>query len=165
MMEIWESVKQYPNYEVSTHGRVRNKKTGNVLVTTDDSRGYPALGFWANGKGHTKNVHRLVAETFIPNSEGKRTVNHKDGNKRNNHISNLEWSTSSENLKHAYDNGLKRRPDTCGSPKRPVRIIETGQTFDSIGECARAISGDQAHIVNCLSGRYHTHKGYHFEYL
>ena len=78
-------------------------------------------------------------------------MNHKDGNKRNNHISNLEWNTMSENITHAYRNGLKQRPDNVGSPKCKVRIVETGEVFESIGSCARAINGDQAH------------KGYHFE--
>lgn len=161
-MERWKTTK-YPNYEVSTEGRVKKKSTGKILVATNDSRGYPAVTILDDDGQHTKNVHRLVAETFIPNPEGKRTVNHKDGNKSNNHISNLEWNTASENLAHAYKTGLKSRPDNAGSPKRKVRIVETGEIFESVGECARAIKGDQAHIFNCLSGRYHTHKGYHFE--
>lgn len=162
-MEIWKTTSDYPNYEVSTNGQVKKKSTGKILVCTDDSRGYPAVTLINDTGQHTKNIHRLVAETFIPNPENKRTVNHKDGNKRNNHISNLEWNTLSENVKHAYDNGLKKRPDNAGSPKRRVRIVETGEEFDSVGSCARAINGNQAHIFNCLSGRYHTHKGYHFE--
>lgn len=164
-MEIWKPVSDHPKYSVSTHGRVMKTDSGRVLTATDDSRGYPAVTILDNSGQHTKNVHRLVAETFIPNPDGKSTVNHIDGNKRNNHISNLEWNTLSENIKHAYATGLKRRPDYSGSPKRPVRIVETGEVFDSIGECARAIGGDQAHICNCLSGRYHTHKGYHYEYV
>lgn len=162
-MEIWKTVSKHPNYEVSTEGRVKNKTTGRILVATNDSRGYPAVTVLDEDGQHTKNVHRLVAETFIPNPDGKRTVNHKDGNKSNNHTSNLEWNTLSENLKHAYRTGLKQRPDDAGSPKRKVRIVETGEVFDSIGDCARAIGGAQPHISHCLSGRYHTHKGYHFE--
>ena len=162
-MEIWKDTDGYSDYEVSTYGRVKRKSTGTILKPTNDSRGYPAVTIIDSVGQHTKNVHRLVASTFIPNPDGKRTVNHKDGDKRNNHITNLEWNTMSENITHAYRNGLKRRPDSCGSPKRRVRIIETGEEFDSVGSCARAINGDQAHISNCLSGRYHTHKGYHFE--
>lgn len=162
-MELWRTSSKYSDYEISSEGRVKRKSTGTMLIATDDSRGYPAVTIFDCDGQHTKNIHRLVAETFLPNSEGKRSVNHKDGNKRNNHISNLEWVTDSENMKHAYRTGLKVRPDTCGSPKRRVRIIETGDVFDSVGDCARAIGGDQAHIFNCLSGRYHTHKGYHFE--
>lgn len=162
-METWKTAANNSDYEVCTDGRIKRKSTGTILVATNDSRGYPAVTMWDEKGQHTKNVHRLVAETFLPNPDNKRTVNHIDGDKSNNHISNLEWNTMSENISHAYRTGLKRRPDTCGSPKRRVRIVETGETFDSIGECARAINGDQAHISNCLSGKYHTHKGYHFE--
>ena len=163
MMEIWKTSIKYKDYEVSTFGNIKRKKTGKILAQTKDSRGYPSVTIFDKYGQHTKNVHKIVAETFIPNPEKKLTVNHKDGNKSNNHISNLEWNTLSENIKHAYKNGLKRRPDNCGSPKRRIRIVETGEEFDSIGDCARAIKGDQAHISNCLSGKYHTHKGYHFE--
>lgn len=163
-MENWKTPINHPNYLVSDCGRVKKKSTSKILVCTDDSRGYPAVTLIDCDGQHTKNVHRLVAETFISNNMNKRTVNHIDGNKRNNHISNLEWNTSSENLKHAYLNGLKHRPEIGGSPKRRVMIIETGEVFNSIGECSRFIGGDQAHICNCLSGRYKTHKGYHFKY-
>lgn len=163
-MEIWKIARNHHNYLVSSYGRIKKRSTGKILIQTNDSHGYPAVTLIDDDGQHTKNIHRLVAETFIQNPKGKRTVNHKDGNKRNNHISNLEWNTSSENLKHAYAHGLKKRPETCGSPKRKVRILETGETFESIGECARAIGGDQAHICNCLSGRYKTHKNLHFEY-
>lgn len=164
-MEIWKTAKGHSNYLVSDHDRVKKKSTGKILVSTYDSREYPAVTLIDSDGQHTKTVHRLVAETFIPNVLNKRTVNHIDGNKRNNHISNLEWNTSSENLKHAYAIGLKKRPDNSGNPKRRVMIIETGEIFNSIGECARAINGYQSHICNCLSGRYKTHKSYHFKYV
>ena len=89
-MEIWKTAKGHPSYEVSTEGRVRKIATGKILVATDDSRGYPAMTIIDDDGPHTRTVHRMVAETFIPNPENKRTVNHKDGNKRNNHIANLE---------------------------------------------------------------------------
>lgn len=164
-MEIWKTIDAFPNYSVSNEGRVRKDTTGKILVATPDSRGYPALSLKDETGWHTKPVHRLVAKAFIDNPYEKRSVNHIDGNKSNNHISNLEWITDSENMLHAYTTGLKHRPDYAGSPKVAVRIVETGEVFSSVGECARVIGGDQAHIFNCLSGRYRTHRGYHYEYV
>lgn len=68
--------------------------------------GYREVVLTWRGKKHYLLVHRIVAEAFIPNPENKRTVNHKDGNKLNNKVSNLEWNTDVENLKHARDNNL-----------------------------------------------------------
>lgn len=163
-MEVWKTIEDFPNYSVSSDGRVRKDSSGKILIATRDSRGYPSLSLKDENGWHTKMVHRLVAKAFVENPYEKRSVNHIDGNKSNNHISNLEWVTNSENMSHAYATGLKHRPDYAGSPKQRVRIKETGEIFESVGECARAIGGDQAHIFNCLSGRYHTHKGYHYEY-
>lgn len=124
--EIWEEVKGYEGlYEVSNFGRVRSldrvipqmyhgkifdrKMKGKMLnpVTTHD--GY--LTVHLSNKGHKiVKVHRLVAIAFIPNTELKETVNHKDGNKKNNHVSNLEWCSRDENFSHAYNTGLLKWP-------------------------------------------------------
>lgn len=107
MEEIWEVIKDFPKYEVSTLGRVRNCKTGRVLKAGISSgTGYLVCGLCVDGKATTKAVHRLVAETFIPNMDNKNQVNHKDGNKLNNNVNNLEWCTSKHNLRHARDTGL-----------------------------------------------------------
>src|SRR5690554_7339922 len=71
--------------------------------------GYPQVSLCKQGLRRTCSVHRLVAEAFIENPDGKATVNHKDGNKLNNSVSNLEWATYSENLQHAVD-ALHRKP-------------------------------------------------------
>lgn len=94
-------------------GDVMVSETGQVmkngqLLSQYDSNGYKAVQFGQKRIG----VHRLVAMAFIPNPESKPQVNHKDGNKANNHVSNLEWVTGSENMVHAYNHGLvKKRGD------------------------------------------------------
>lgn len=76
------------------------------LTPSPLGNGYFRVNVKRQGKQHTLLVHRAVAEAFLPNPEGKATVNHRDGNKANNHLGNLEWSTYAENAKHAWDTGL-----------------------------------------------------------
>lgn len=92
------------NYEVSDTGLIRNAKTGRLLKQHIGNDGY--LRTQVDGK--TRLVHRLIACAFVPANPGKDFVNHIDGNKQNNCVSNLEWVTQSENMKHAYKIGLKK---------------------------------------------------------
>jgi hypothetical protein len=90
-------------YEVNEHGEVRNIKTKHVLTPCANKKGYLKINL--NKKSFF--IHRLVAKAFIPNPENKPFVNHIDGNKANNNVNNLEWVTNSENMIHAYKNGLR----------------------------------------------------------
>jgi len=92
-------------YSITEDGRVLKNLTKEMSLTLD-TRGYPKVGIIYVDKRRTKKVHRLVAELLIPNPNNLPQVNHIDGDKTNNHISNLEWCTVSHNVKHAYDNGL-----------------------------------------------------------
>ena len=98
---MWVNI--FDKYEISETGIVRNTKSGREVKQFLGKDGY----FRIQIAGKTRTVHRLVALTFIPAEVGKDFVNHKDGDKTNNHVSNLEWCTRSENLKHAYVHGLK----------------------------------------------------------
>ena len=104
-MEQWEFVQDFENYLVSTLGNVKtvNGKPKKIVY---DNKGYGRVELWKNNKGRKFRVHRLVAEAFIPNPLGKEQVNHIDGNKKNNCVSNLEWVTPKENIRHAIENNL-----------------------------------------------------------
>ena len=102
--EEWKTADTLPIYEVSSFGRVRNKKTKNIIRTfSSKDRPYPYFTYESmNYYKKNYRVHRLVAEAFIGPCPEDKEVNHKDLNKSNNHISNLEYVTRSENIKHYY---------------------------------------------------------------
>ena len=155
--EIWKTVDDFPNYEVSNIGNVRNKKTGRILKSAVGSHGYPVVNLFKDGdkKQYNKCVHRLIAEGFLGKQDGL-DVNHIDGNKKNNNLLNLEFCTRQKNVEHAIKNGLNNRKTT-------VKIVETGEQFDSMTDCAKHIQGDMKLISACIRGCQHTHRGYHFE--
>ena len=103
--EVFKDCKYYEElYEVSNYGRVRNKKTKNFITQHDNGKGYLFVTLWKNNKGKREYVHRLVALAFIPNPDKKPTVNHKDEDKQNNYVENLEWMTYKENNNYRTHN-------------------------------------------------------------
>ena len=95
------------NYEIEDNGTIISLKTNNPLFTSLDYKGYKRVMLWKNNKGKLFRLHRLIALHFIPNPENKPQVNHIDGNKLNNCASNLEWTSNLENMRHAWNIGLK----------------------------------------------------------
>lgn len=94
MKEIWKDIEGYEGvYHVSNLGRVKRVATNRVLQPYRNKVGYLLVYLCKNGKRKTHRIHRLVAQSFIPNQENKPEVNHLDENKSNNMVSNLEWST------------------------------------------------------------------------
>lgn len=112
MLEIWKDISGYEGkYKISNYGRLKSL-IGNrgqyrelILKNRPNNNGYIKCELWCKGKVKNTFNHRLVAGAFIPNPEGKPFVNHKDSNPSNNHVSNLEWCTQSENIQHGYKHG------------------------------------------------------------
>jgi hypothetical protein len=96
-------------YEVDDQGNVYSLISNRFVDSGLTSKKYKRVCLVTNGKRKFHHVHRLVAETFIPNPLNLPQVNHKDGNKQNNHVENLEWCSASDNMKHSYDSGLHER--------------------------------------------------------
>ncbi len=162
--EIWKSIIDFPKYEVSNSGKVRNAVTRHVLKPWV-AQGYETLRLWNNTGKHSLKVHRLVAGAFLKNPLSKPEVNHIDGNKLNNFAKNLEWCTSSENTRHAISTGLftPYKLPPYQKPGKRVKIVETGEVFESLTDCAKHIHGFKTAVSACLRGKVKSHMGYHFE--
>lgn len=153
--ELWREWPQDPRILVSNKGNVVSYKRGfgYPLKVSHNSSGYQTV----NAGRRPQLVHRMVAETWIDNPNNYEEVNHINGDKDDNRVENLEWTTRSQNNRHAWRTGLNKGSST------PIRIVETGEIFESLSECARRIGGTRGHITDCLAGRQSTHRGYHFE--
>lgn len=159
-MEKWLPINDFPKYEVSDKGNVRNAQTGKILHHGKNPKGYHIVSLYKNGGQYTKKVHRLVCSAFYGEPGNGFEINHKNGDKSDNSLSNLEWCTGSENIQHAYNSGLRKPPRM-----KKVKIVETGEVFESMSDCARAIGGTVSGIYDCEAGRQDTHRGYHFEWV
>ena len=159
-MERWLPINDFPKYEVSDKGNVRNAQTGKILHHGKNLKGYHIVSLYKNGGQYTKKVHRLVCSAFYGEPGNGFEINHKNGDKSDNSLSNLEWYTGSENIQHAYNSGLRKPPRM-----KKVKIVETGEVFESMSDCARAIGGTVSGIYDCETGRQDTHRGYHFEWV
>lgn len=156
-METWKPLHNFPSYNGSTHGRIMNIRTQHILSQADDENGNKKVCLRKNGKQYTVKVHKIIAETFLGDQPGM-DVRHKDNDRSNNHIDNLEWCTRSETIKDAYDRGNMRARKYIR-----VKVIETGKIYDSISECARDLRCSNSSISKCLSEKLSNVKGYHFE--
>lgn len=178
--EVWKPIKGFPYYEVSNVGRVRSLTrnivhsngmlqycAGKLLTAGDNGRGYLQVGLCLKGKRYTKKVHRLVAETFIPNPTNKPEVNHIDEDKHNNYAGNLNWMTHEENLNHGTVTARISATMLNGSLSKPV--IQESSTGEFIKEWPSAAeagrNGFERSLINrCCRGICSTHKGFKWRF-
>ncbi len=159
MEEVWKDIKGYEGlYQVSSLGKVKNLKYNKILRGTINKGGYLVVSLSKNNKPKKHYVHRLVAQTFIENN----IVNHKNFNKLDNRVENLEWCSQEYNAIYSYLNGRMPLPP-AQAPKRIVR--NDGKTYDSIEEAGKDMNINPSIICNQLKGRQKTVKGYVFMYL
>lgn len=135
-----------------------------ILNPWRDYKGYLRVGLYdEKGKVKSKSVHRIVAEAFLPNPEGKECVCHRDNNKENNAVENLYWGTNLENQRQAWADGLKE------SVKSPVvQITREGEwvkVFCTIKEAAEATGVNRSNISGCARGIRPTAGGYRWQYF
>lgn len=168
MCEEWSEVYSYDIlFEVSTRGRVRTKHHGKkgyqkdyvYMQPTDNGKGYMRLNLKQSGKQKTVYVHELVALAFIPNPNGYVEVNHKDENKSNNNVENLEWCEHIYNCNYGTSKERIGRKNSVG-----VLCVETNQVFNSVIDASETMGVGATAISNCLNGRSKSSCGYTWRY-
>lgn len=185
-MEVWKDIAGYEGiYQVSTAGRVRSLdrmvknhhgtyyfRLGEIKNQRRKNNGYLIVDLYKDNCPKTCHVHRLVAEAFIPNPDGKETVNHIDGIVTNNMLANLEWASPREQNLHFYRNELKAQ---CNIQKailamnaaQAKRVIckENGAAYDSIASAARAFGKSDGSLIGaCCRGERKRAYGFTWEF-
>ena len=181
-METWKNVVGYEGlYLVSNTGVVKSLGNGKCtnpnhcvekeLTIRTSINGYKRVKVYKDGVRKTVSVHRLVAQAFIPNKENKPQVNHKDGNKANNHVDNLEWATAKENILHSVSNGLQVNKKGSQHPqsKAVLQLDLQGnlvKEWGSVKEILREAGYNTIGIIKCCKKekRYKTAYGYQWQY-
>lgn len=174
-METWKPIANTNGLvEVSNMGRVRSLLSGTpkILKTQVDNKGYHRIRVAIERDKRSYKVHREVARAFLENPRNLPQVNHKDGDKNNNSVDNLEWITNKDNAHHAIENGLwdsviegshreneRRKRPVIGYP---VNGICKFKRFDSVAEAERFIGS--RHVVDVLKRKRNTVKGWIFRY-
>lgn len=161
MEEIWKDIKDFDGYQVSSLGRIKSfkqDKDGKLLKIAVGNRGYSVVSLHKDGKGYRKTIHRLVLENFlpIPNMDSME-VNHKDENKQNNCLENLEWLTHKDNVN--YGTGKER---SARKQAQKIMCVETGEIFDSMRIASEKSNINYGNISSACSNPNRTAGGFHW---
>lgn len=156
-MEIWKPLRNFPSYNGSSEGRIMNIRTQIILKPQIDPRGRARVTLIKNNSPHTVSIHRVIAETFLGEHPGM-DVRHKDLDRSNNRVENLYWSTRQETITSSFERG-----DRLPNRRTPVYVLETGERYESVASCARAIGTDSGSIFKCMAGSLPHVKGLHFQ--
>ena len=167
-MEEWLNIYGYPEYQVSSYGMVKSveRKTSfkkgyrivreRILKQIINNNGYKQVILSRDGKLKHMLVHRLVAEAFLPNPNNLQEVNHKDEDKTNNNVTNLEWCTREYNINYGTRNERS---------SKKVKCVETNIVYQSITEIKIQLGFAQSHISDCCNGKQKSAYGYHWEWV
>jgi predicted XRE-type DNA-binding protein len=156
-MEVFKDVVGYEGlYQVSNEGRVKSldyRRTGEESILKgrpNRKDGYLRVNFCKDGIKKDFYIHRLTALAFLPNSENKSEVNHKNGIKADNHLENLEFTTPKENMQHAYDTGLQHKGEKHPNSKLTEKVV---LQIRDLAKCKRFTHREIATIYNCSRQR------------
>lgn len=158
--EVWKEVDGYEKlYRVSNFGNVYSCISGITLKPVSLKKGYQVVKLFRHKKGRTHYIHRLVATNFIDNPNSLKEVNHKDENKRNNKVDNLEWMTTKQNSNYGSRNKKLSKAVIAENILTGEKII-----FESMHDAER-LGFDNSNIAKCCKGKLKKHKGYKWSYL
>lgn len=160
ILELWQDVKNYKGlYQVSNYGNIKNVKNNTLVKGWVNNYGYAMVSLTKNKQRKTALRSRIIAQAFLPNPMKKEHVNHKDENKLNNHVDNLEWVTQQEN------NAWGTRNERIGlSNRKKVYCHQTDTVYPSLTIAAKELGVGQPHISRVLKGKLKQTGGYTFEY-
>ena len=165
MVEMYKRINGFNRYSVSTKGKVYDCKKEKYVKQFYDKDGYKKVNLYDNNnKRCCLMVHRLVALTFIPNPENKRTVNHKDENKENNNIYNLEWMTDKENTNYGTRNERVRNILLDKKYGKSVIRLEGNIEYSSVAVASRECKVNRTSIRKCCDNEQNTAGGYHWKW-
>ena len=166
-MEQWKDIKGYEGYyQISNYGNIKNINTQKILIGDTNNIGYKRITLYRPIKKRFF-VHRLVALHFCDGYQDGSVVNHKDGNKLNNHFDNLEWVIHSENDLHAYQMEL-RKAHPCQFKKHILAYDkDTGiliKEYNNTQECCDDLKITRSNVYNCCNGKQQSCRGYILKY-